>query len=133
MEYYYNDFRTDHLNDMHFNAGVLTENMFEEFQKNPHFLNFLYATTPIIHTAATPGHERYITMLEFDKDGGYVADYDFAKCFEHAAAVLNPYTNAPLHGTIFRTGEKIGDVEKYTIHENGTVTSEKVTSIPPIA
>lgn len=125
---YYSDFGTN-LDDMHFNADVLTEDMFEEFQKDPRFQGFLYITNPIVHFTNTPEHGPHITMLEFSEEGGNVGGCYFEKYFEHAAEILNLYANAPLSGEVLRVGEDIGDFEKYTIHENGTVTNEKITSI----
>ena len=122
---YYSDFEND-LYDMYFDAGVLTEDMFKEFQKDTHFQNFLWITNAQIHFANTPEHGPHITMIEFPENGADDAKgYTFKSDLEHAAQVLNPYAERPLRGQVVRSGEEFGDIEKYIINEDGTVTSKK--------
>ena len=122
---YYSDFEND-LYDMYFDAGVLTEDMFKEFQKDTHFQNFLWITNAQIHFANTPEHGPHVTMIEFPENGANDAKgYSFETDLEHVAEVLNSYANAPLRGEIIRSGEKIDDIEKYIIDKNGTVTTQK--------
>lgn len=122
---YYSDFEND-LYDMYFDTGVLTEDMFKEFQKNIHFQNFLWITNAQVHFANTPEHDPHVTMIEFFKNGAEDAKgYSFVTDLEHTAEILNPYANAPLRGEIIRTGERTGDIEKYIINKDGTVTTQK--------
>lgn len=122
---YYSSFRNN-LKDMYFDADVLTEDMFEEFQKNIHFFNFLHITDAEVHIVDTSKHGPRVTMIHFPAHGADAAkSFSFKTDIEHGAKILNPYANAPLSGEIFRTGEQPKDFEKYVINKDGTVTSKR--------